>query len=470
MFPRKKLAVTYAYLFLFGCLQAQIFAPAASYSFNAVYDKVTSSDKVFVFNRPAYQAEVIASIVAVSVDSTTGWTFQWSVFDPADTSYHAIGLAGSGLSSEIDTISISSGYQVEISKGTERDTFRVWLIFNDLDLKITNKDSKNKLEYGYYTCKALDLYADTTKIPLYYYHPDSGDQVKVVNSYLIRWTTDNVNTSNPARFLITRVNTPPYDDTWYILTVTDNFNLQRKDSVFYETIQTKADLSAKYVSLNDSSEYPDNFVNYDNFYDSLSHSAPGKYRFDISASKNVARYEIIFGDGDTLISSLDDTLIVVHEYKKPGNYKVVLTTLSAENCKDSISSQADEIVLEYAKGAGGLQNFVIPNVFTPNADNQNDKLVINETVPGEGNNVFRTGDVSVLTIDITIFDRAGHKVHSYAGSIREWEGWNGLIKDSNRQAPEGVYFYVITLLTAYEDKEYPISDKVKSGYFHLYRK
>ncbi|MFO7369578.1 MAG: gliding motility-associated C-terminal domain-containing protein, partial [Bacteroidales bacterium] len=287
----------------------------------------------------------------------------------------------------------------------------------------------------------------------------------VPNSYKIRWTTDNPEASNPSSSLITRVNNPPYADTWYKLTVTDLYGIIRSDSVFYESIQTKADLTPEYVSLNDSVEYPENHEKYGFLYDSLSYSAPGKYRFDLSGSKNLSTYVILFGDGDTLISSVDDTLVVVHEYQKPGVYKVVLTTRSEENCIDSVGVTAE---LKSAFGEGPFKNFTLPNVITPNADNRNDRLVIYERGEG-GNDIFRSEDVSVLVIDISIFDRVGHKVYSYAGSIREWEGWNGLIRDSNRQAPEGVYFYVITLLDAYNDKEYPIGEKVKRGFFHLYR-
>jgi gliding motility-associated-like protein len=218
-----------------------------------------------------------------------------------------------------------------------------------------------------------------------------------------------------------------------------------------------------YIALGDTSEYPGK--NYGDFYNDDILSAPGKYKFDLSGSKNMSTYMILFGDGDTLISSVDDTLVVVHEYQKPGVYKVILTTRSEENCTDSVSVSAE---LKNAFGEGPFVNFKLPNVITPNADNRNDRLVIHESGKG-GNDIFRSEDVSVLVIDISIFDRVGHKVHSYAGSIREWEGWNGLIRDSNRQAPEGVYFYVITLLEAYNDKEYPIGEKVKRGFFHLYR-
>lgn len=462
MLLRKVLTGGFIFLLLHGNMQAQIFAPAASDSFNTNY----GNDKVYVFSRPEYKAALNASIFAASVDGQAGWTFQWAVYRHTDSAYHNLPGSNTGAFSNIDTITVSSGYRVEVSNGTEKDTFRVWVLINDLNLKITNKDAENKLKFGYYKCASLDLHADTTRIPLYYYNPFSGSRVNVTNSYKIRWTTDNPEASNPPSSLITRVNNPPYADTWYLLSVTDLYGISRSDSVFYESIQSMASMSTPvYINLSDSIEYPGK--NYGDFYNEDILSAPGKYRFDLSGSKNLSTYMILFGDGDTLISTVDDTLVVVHEYQKPGNYKVVLTTRSAENCIDSVSVTAE---LKNAFGSGPFKNFSLPNVFTPNADNQNDRLVIDENVNGSGgNDVFRSEDVSVLIIDISIFDRYGHMVHSYAGSIREWEGWNGLIRDSNRQAPEGVYFYVITILDAYNDKEFPIGEKMKRGFFHLFR-
>ena len=64
-----------------GKLHGQIVAPAAADSFAASYNTPSGTDMVFVFNRTVYQEETMASITAVSVDRTTGWTFEWFVFN-----------------------------------------------------------------------------------------------------------------------------------------------------------------------------------------------------------------------------------------------------------------------------------------------------------------------------------------------------------------------------------------------------
>jgi gliding motility-associated-like protein len=67
---------------------------------------------------------------------------------------------------------------------------------------------------------------------------------------------------------------------------------------------------------------------------------------------------------------------------------------------------------------------VIPNVFTPNGDTKND--------------VFRVSSSGLKSLNCTIFDRWGLKMH-------EWDGingyWDGSAQSGN--APDGTYFYII---------------------------
>lgn len=436
------------------CTAAQIYAPEASDSFPAAYNPPGGTDEVFVFNRQAYQAELQASIVAVSVDRQTGWTFQWSVYRPGTGSYQAIPGTTSSWFSEVDTLTVSSGYQVTMTKGAITNIYRIWILINDLDVFITNKDDQEKLLFGYYNCSSLDLRADTTRIPLHYYNPESNDRISLFVNYTIRWTTDNPEAVNPASKLVTRVNTPPSEDTWYILTLSDPYGLARSDSVLYESIQSKAVLAApEYINLSDEEEYPGK--SYGTYYQDAIYSAPGKYRFDVSGSRNLASYEIDFGDGE-IFADNGDSLTVVHEYQRPGIYKVVLTTKSAApyECLDSSAAEAELVT----------SLFTLPNVFTPNGDGNNDLLV-----PENSNDVFRSEDISVISIEIAIFDRAGIKVHEYSGTIRDWSGWDGNVRQSNREAPEGVYFYVVSALHLFDEGSNNITSRPYKGFFHLYR-
>jgi gliding motility-associated-like protein len=441
--------------FSFGIIaRGQIFSPAADDSFPAAYNATGGTDEVFIFNRPDYQGFRTATIEAVSVDKQTGWNFTWARYDLASQSYITLPGSTLGWQASLDTLHVSSGYQVTMTKSSLTYVFRVWVLFNDFQVTIENKDADNKILFGYYNCSSLDLKADTTLVPLYYYDPDTKEKFVAPNNYTIRWKTDNPEASTPSSRLITRVNNPPFSNTWYILQITDRYNLLRKDSVYYTSIQSKASLSATYVNLSDSLAYPGKHYGW--FYNDQNKSAPGKYRFDISASRNAVTYHLDFGDGETLDTTNDQTSIM-HEFQKPGTYNVVLTTKSAPpyECEDEDSTEA---TLVYGKLA-------LPNVFTPNNDGENDQLTLYQD-----NNVFRSEDISVISIDISIFDRAGQRVHMYSGNMRDWKGWDGRVMHSNRDAPEGVYYYVITALIYFKDPENPISHSVYSGFFHLYRR
>jgi gliding motility-associated-like protein len=203
-----------------------------------------------------------------------------------------------------------------------------------------------------------------------------------------------------------------------------------------------------YIPLSDSAEYP-GMQWREKYYDEGTLSAPGRFSFDVSGSRNMVSYELKFGDGETVTLS-SDSLHVVHEYKEPGDYKAVITTKSAppDECIDS--AWVEPKLLK-----ANADNFEMPNVFSPNGDGSND--------------VFRCREVSVSYVDISIFTRTGLKVHHFDGYMTDWEGWDGHIKDSGREAPDGVYFYVITVLSAFEDETNRIGKKAMKGFVHLYR-
>jgi hypothetical protein len=446
-------------------VSAQLSSPDKASSFKVEYASNPGTDSVFVFNRPVYNAKNTITLRATSTDSTTGWGFLWSVYNETTLNYDMVPKADAGISSVIDTISVSSGYRVIMTKGAESDTFRVWILFNDFTVSITNKDEAGTVLSGDRNCKSVTLIADTLVFPLVYPEPGTNNRCDTVDKYYFRWKADNDLSDDPSgTSFIGRIYNPPFRDTWYTVTVTDDFKLSRSDSVFCPAIASKAYMTADHVTLFDSVEYPGTHYSY--YYDDVL-SAPGKFRFDISDSENSIWYKIDFGDS-IIFETESDTGKIVHEYELPKKYTARLLTRSPEpySCLDSF-------LVENSIELDADTTFVLPNVFTPNGDFHNDIALLfgdenNKTI----NNVFRSTDISVFNIDITIFDRIGKKVHHYSGNIRDWIGWDGNVMGSNREAPDGVYFYCLTRYfygTSEDDQQLHRMEKTSKGFIHLYR-
>lgn len=125
-----------------------------------------------------------------------------------------------------------------------------------------------------------------------------------------------------------------------------------------------------------------------------------------------------FGDS-TGFHNPTTTTSPVHFFQYPGPHCVMLISSNPAGCTDTVV-HCIEVVNPM---------LMIPNVFTPNGDGHNDVWM----VTGEG----------VRSFHCTIYDRWGMK-------MKEWDdihtGWAG---DSNTggQAPDGVYYYVITVHT-----------------------
>jgi hypothetical protein len=480
------LQLYFCILFIYpSCINAQLYAPGADYSDQVSYDSPGSTDSIHVFNAPSYGGSANAMLEALSPDRTDNWQFLWSIYNPV-TGYFVPSDTFTGSSSYVYNIDTSAGYQVIFMKNEAVDTSRAWILINDFNVEITTKDDSGKLPSLYYSCDYIDMEAKVAGNDLYYYIPCRTDTIIYVsNNYSdIEWTAENEegSGSHPSGVLDPRISNPPYEDTEYTITIIDRFNCERSDAVLYESIQSKAEFDNSYIPLTDSKYYPEEYgLFYGGDYDKK--SAPAKYKFFNTDSRNAATYFLKFGNGDdTTFYSGSDT--VIYEYIFPGNYTATLITKSARpyECLDSSSIEItiDEPSMgSYAGGDETGEPPLLPNVFTPNLDGFSDVFrQYQEEGAGSiavdyGNDLFRSADVSIYDIEIIIFNRYGRKVHSYKGNIRDWKGWDGKIMNSDKNASEGVYFYVIRKINAVESWENPklinYKKNVRSGCIHLFR-
>ena len=137
----------------------------------------------------------------------------------------------------------------------------------------------------------------------------------------------------------------------------------------------------------------------------------------IALQNNTIGTDSVFWNfGDTTYSTEANP---IHIYKTAGNYTLKLIANRNTECIDSI-----EVNLVFPSDAEIKD---IPNVFTPNGDNVNDKFVIAE------------GNVACNIEALYIYNRWGKLVYKQTGkNIQPWDG-----KHNGQALPAETYFYYI---------------------------
>ncbi|GAB4138644.1 MAG: hypothetical protein Fur0041_13670 [Bacteroidia bacterium] len=161
--------------------------------------------------------------------------------------------------------------------------------------------------------------------------------------------------------------------------------------------------------------------------------------FGAAGSSGLTNFIWDFGDNGATGTGASST----YTYPSAGTYTVVLTAYnSVPGC-----AVYDTIIISVVEQA----IVELPNVFTPNADANNDNFTA--TISG------------VQEIKVEMFDRWGVRVYDmvYSGiapAPTQYDLWNGKNKGGNVVA-DGVYYYVINA-TGYDGKNYPFQ-----GFVHV---
>ncbi|MFW5657563.1 MAG: gliding motility-associated C-terminal domain-containing protein, partial [Bacteroidota bacterium] len=364
-----------------------------------------------------------------SPDGTPNWNFTWYAYSQTlpGIDFGTALKTENAVSTSFLPASEEGGYAVIYTNGTETDTAFSWLSINDFRSKqfgITYQDEDGQLLPSRYTCDYLELRADVYTDTFTYYNRYTFDTLYFAPYVAYTWTSNpagkNPNISIPIHDspeIRSRTYEPPTDDTHYYLQVTDQFGgITKRDTVYYETIHTKAVLDSlpQWITFEDGTMY------YNNQHEETM-SAPFTILFSPAESENAHRYVWNFGDGtaDTTYYNADS---IAYTYYDPEQspYTISLTTYSEEGC-----SSLDSVTIEIPES-----ELHTPPFFTPNGDGLNDH--------------FRVYDVSIHEFEITIFNRWGRVVHKFRGNdIRDWIGWDGKVNNTNQDASPGVYYFVI---------------------------
>ncbi len=414
--------------------------------------------KIHIYNLPADASQPnIGSLTALFPSDTGTADFTWMKYNQGnyDTIKTEYGLSESA----IDSLS-TGGYKVNITNAPVHDTsFFAWVFVNDLYLSLDTikKNLTDTLSENQYNCDFITLNSVFKTDTLQYYDIYKDSLIYLPNSIdLLEWSSDNndftiPNAQNQRVFI--QKKPFPYKDTWFYFDITDQYGCERQDKVFFKAIHTKAKILAYYRESEPIAEYNDKqnrYAKYENSGDTLKGASPLKVIL-IDSSKNAVKWSWTFNDPyfvsntDAEIGPTNVRYDTSHIFYVPDHYAL---TLESESWYECIDVDTLNIVVRKSK-------LEAPNFFSPhNKDGVND--------------YFRVYSPSIRNIEIVIFNRWGDKVYDYSGGIENWNGWNGKIKNSDRDAPAGVYFYVINALGWEKNPPKKFSGEKYTGTIHLY--
>lgn len=422
---------------------------------NADFITLTKYSGVAPVNHPIYvfyshPGELVSPILRSSRPETQAFTFEWSKFDSLALAWSFIKSEPGVTQSEISNLE-EGGYKVRVFDGASIDTtYIAWVFINNLEVNVLS-NSKDQLIFGKYFCGKLILDATINLDPFWYYNPVSFERTDYNNDRFFQWTTDhstfkikpdNIGLSEKGVF------DPPAEDMWIILTATDSTGMRDVDSVFYESVEVKAEFSMEYFDKVETEDYVE--ASSPTEYD-----APLKIRFT-NKSLNGYSFEWIFTDTSNFdfpereIELTENVgYMPEYTYKIPDDYYPALVAKSEENCIDTFKLLEPVVVFPSELEA--------PNVFSPEGL--------------EANRYFKVTFQSIKEFRIRIYSRTGNLVYRKdVTDMYSWDGWDGNIMNTDRPAKTGVYYYVIEA-TGYDEVMYNHKSKTGTygGFVYLFR-
>lgn len=190
-----------------------------------------------------------------------------------------------------------------------------------------------------------------------------------------------------------------------------------------------------------------------------SEEAPAEVEFR-SNTPWASGFDWDFGDEET---SVEKDPLHTYNPNKETTYTVFYTATSKTGeCSDTISKK---ILIRIPDSS-----FKVPNFFSPNDDGINDLFQITLSAGGDK----KLSDV-MRRFECSIYNRDGRLVYRFENALEAENGWDGSIRDSDRKATPGVYFWVIKAegkdnrTTNLKRDENHYEEAVVSGFVHLYR-
>ncbi len=446
------------------CSNAQISAPGRDWSDTTKYTKLgIQQDSIFVFF--SSMASPKKGSLKARFSDGTSTNFHWYKYDqskPIASRFISFAVENGVLESNLTNLD-KGGYKVIMTRTSDLavDSSSCWVFIDSV--KITGVTIDNR-------CAFLELTTNTlpTKLNILNYSVFSYWDFKSSKTYhrisdelsrsyfnTIVWSVSNSQVQIPSQsnLVLTVADPSPYYDSKYKITVTNPFGrILSSETPTVTAIATKADFTLFVDKEGDN-----------NWTEETKGEAPLNVKFDTKSIGADSVYwqiindvELIKKGGDSIVwhqgyLAANGFEIIPVEKLLPGKFNIEhIAVKVASGCSDTMRLVV-EVDTSYIKPDA------IPNVFSPNDDGVNDLFIIKD---------IEANTASIKSFRISILSRQGVVVYSYSGSSKDWKGWDGKMNGSNRDTPEGVYYFIIDAV-GWDDKSFKRGPY--KGFLYLYR-
>jgi len=369
-------------------------------------------------------------------------THQWYRYQQSIDDAVPIPSTQSGNSSVITNIQDGYGYYVASPMGTGY----VWII--DYSHYVTRLSGLKAVEDDN-RCEQLNLIADATVTPIYYY-TGSGIRNVLQRKFLLTYNSlawqskdlvftplqiDTTLNENQVFPQITLTD-PPLMNTTFTLTdvFADNFGIaQAITSDMYQAVRVEA--HATWQRDRDFGQYEKHSVDGTTL---LGGSAPIGYTFTAIANEPVAAYyvwKVLKIDSatnqSTMVVRWPDP-VLSYTFENRGKYMVQLEVNAAQSTCVGLDSVPVIIDQTYIR---------IPNAFSPGSS-----IGVNDE--------FKISFTSITSFRASIYNRWGNLLYQWTDPNK---GWNGMV--NGKFVPTGAYFVVVEY-TDSEGKKHTTSSDV----------
>ncbi|WP_147384298.1 gliding motility-associated C-terminal domain-containing protein [Maribellus luteus] len=417
-------------------LNAQITAPQSTGSDVTQYPAFLENDSIFIFCTTDSLSEVGALAVSTALEGTK--TFLWEKYNEETAAFEFFAQESSDAASHQISNLGNGCYRATVTLGSTTNIHRAW-VFNNWALAEGSVASSD--------CESFSLAGTFRAATLTYYDLSDNTPVDLFKDVKVQWLDGSEVVStllNPEFF------DPPAEDGNFTLRVYDKYGCEARSTVAYESLVTQAEFTVQANWTNPGGlvgEAPLTVT----FTNTSKNATPGYYEWffyrdmdEITEESQGASEPV----DSILIVAYDDSPI--YTYQSSGRYLVKLVAKKVTQTHTCVDTFALEKLI-----VADTSSIIVPNVFTPNNGD-------------DVNNEFKIKFWSMKSIEITIVNRWGKRVHYWrSGDIQDPENarveavWDGTI--NGRNASPGVYYYDVVGRGRDGRKQ------TKHGFLHLFR-